>query len=276
MNTAHTSAVPSLTPAADWLTRQLSSGATQFGAFLPAGFPTPRSDVIALRLFADRGATILEVGIPTEEAIYDGPLITAAYQEALRRGIRVADVLQTVHRAATTTDASVVVMTYWSPVHAYGVTRFATHLAKAGAAGAMIVDLPPSEAPAWTAAARAAGIHAPRLAARSATRGELEHLAATATGWLYAPAAATRTGYTGDLDVPALQTFTEHLRAAGSAPVVTGIGVSTPEKAAQIRHLVSGVVVGTPVVKPLLELGGSQGLRAAADQVEAFARALRP
>ncbi|MEV1040447.1 tryptophan synthase subunit alpha [Streptomyces sp. NPDC050204] len=266
---------PALTPAARWLTRQLTQYAPQLGVFLPAGCPSARTDVAALRLFADRGAGILEIGIPHRDAVFDGPLIQDAYRQALRQGIGVADVLETVSRAATLTAASVVVMTYWEPVHAYGPARFAQALATAGAAGAMIVDLPSAEAAAWLASARAAGIHTPQLVSRAATDQELNHLGATATGWLYAPAAEALTGYTGDLDVPALHAFTHRLYATGSAPVVTGIGISTPEKARSVRHLVNGVVVGTPVVRPLLELGGSEGLSTAAGQVEAFSRALR-
>jgi tryptophan synthase alpha chain len=273
---AATDGSPPLTPAAAWLTDRLTRRAPQLGVFLPAGFPSPRSDVVALRLLAARGAGILEVGIPHHDPVYDGPLVPAAYRGALRHGTRVADVLESVHRAATTTGSSVVVMTYWAPVCNYGPARFARDLAVAGAAGAMIVDLPSSEAGPWLDAAHAVGIHTPRLVSRRASDSELHQVATTATGWVYAPAAEALTGYTGQLNIPALEAFTQRLNAAGPTPVVTGIGVSTPARAAQIQHLVSGVVIGTPVVRPLLELGAADGLRAAADQVAAFADALQP
>ncbi|MDT9695848.1 hypothetical protein [Streptomyces sp. P17] len=53
-----------LTPAAAWLTQRLTQHAPQLGVFLPAGFPSTSDDSAALRLFADRGAGVLEVGIP--------------------------------------------------------------------------------------------------------------------------------------------------------------------------------------------------------------------
>ncbi|MGW0703014.1 tryptophan synthase subunit alpha [Streptomyces sp. NPDC002867] len=264
-----------LTPAAAWLTERLNGPRPQLGVFLPAGFPDARSDVIALRLFAAHGAGILEVGIPHTAPVYDGALITAAYQAALGHGTGVVEALETVHRAAVTTTASVVVMTYWAPVRAYGVDRFADDLAAAGAAGAMIVDLPDKHADSWVAAARVAGIHTPHFVRRDATNAELCQVAARASGWLYAPAADARTGYTGALNIIELQTFTHRLRSvAATTPVVTGIGISTPTKAATVQGLVDGVVVGTPIVRPLLQLGASAGLRAAAQNVAAFADSL--
>ncbi|MEV7885161.1 tryptophan synthase subunit alpha [Streptomyces sp. NPDC002817] len=265
-----------LTHASIWLTQRLTHHAPQLGVFLPAGFPSRGNDSAALRLFADRGAGLLEVGIPHHEAVYDGPLITAAYQQALRQGTGVLDALRTVNRVASTTEASVVVMTYWAPVRDWGPEHFAHDLAAAGAAGAMIVDLPVDQAEPWLSAAQAAGIHTPQLVSWQASDAELHQVVAAATGWVYAPAADALTGYTGDIDIPALSAFTERLHAAGPTPVVTGIGISTPEKAAQVRNLVSGIVIGTPVVRPLLELGASHGLRTAADQVSAFAEALNP
>jgi tryptophan synthase alpha chain len=274
---ARTVAAPALTEAATALTRRLARPTTQLGVFLPARFPFPssRTDAHALCHFAARGADILEIGIPHHDAVYDGPLIQEAYREALRQGTGVRDVLETVHLATAHSSASVVVMTYWDPIRAYGPARFARHLAAAGGAGAMVVDLPEEAFASWSTATREAGIHAPHLVSRAASDTELQRAATTATGWLYAPAADALTGYTGPLDVAALDSFTRRLHQPGWAPVVTGIGISTPEKARQVRHMVSGVVIGTPVVRAFHDLGPHKGLETAGDQVEAFALALR-
>ncbi|MGW1412083.1 tryptophan synthase subunit alpha [Streptomyces sp. NPDC002403] len=232
------------------LTERLRRPVPQLGVFLPAGFPSPHHNAIALRLFAARGADILEVGVPHHHAPYDGPLVSAAYQQALRDGTCTSDVMDTVHRVATTTDASIIVMTYWEPVHACGTRQFARDLAAADAAGAMIVDLPSHYAPEWIAAAREAGIHTPHLVARDATDQELARTATVASGWVYAPAAEALTGYTGELDIRSLAAFTRRLQAAGPTPVVTGIGVSTPAKAAQVKELVDSFVIGSPLSAP--------------------------
>ncbi|MFB6887169.1 tryptophan synthase subunit alpha [Streptomyces noursei] len=266
-----------VTPAAAWLTAQLMHRSTpHLGVFLPAGIPTVQADVEALGIFARCGARFFEVGVPYSDPFLDGPVITAAYEQALSRGTSVVDVLETVHQIVTTAWAPVVVVSYWGPVLQYGgATRFSQDLAAAGAAGAMIVDLPLEEAGPWLAASRQAGLHTPQLVSRRASDERLARVCSAASGWVYAPAAEAPTGYAGPLDVEALEKFTGRLRAAGTAPVITGVGVSSPEKAASVRHLVDGVVIGTPVIRPLLEMTVSEGLRAAADRVSLFAAALQ-
>ncbi|MFE6939680.1 hypothetical protein [Streptomyces chartreusis] len=53
-----------LTSASNWLTQRLTQHAPQLGVLLPAGVPSPGDDSATLRIFADRGAGLLEVGIP--------------------------------------------------------------------------------------------------------------------------------------------------------------------------------------------------------------------
>ncbi|MFD4529925.1 tryptophan synthase subunit alpha [Streptomyces sp. NPDC058470] len=262
-----------LTPAATGLTALLAHRQRPaLGAFLPAGFPNWTAGIEALRAFTRHGADFLEVGVPHHTPSLDGPDIAAAYTQALGQGARMAHVFSTIRLAASSTAVPVVAMSYWAPVLDFGVTRFAQDLAQAGAAGAMIPDLPVAEAGEWTDAARKAGLHTPQFAPRSAGDDQLAAITAAASGWIYAPAAAAPTGYQGDLDLPALDAFTTRLRSYTSLPVVGGIGISTPQRAGQVAPYVDGVVIGSPLVRPLLE--GPVGLDGAVEQVRAFAHAL--
>ncbi|MFF8786846.1 tryptophan synthase subunit alpha [Streptomyces sp. NPDC015125] len=262
------------TPAAVQLTHLLHQNADPaLGVFLPAGYPTPSKGVDLLHAFVQQGAAVLEVGVPTGSAPLDGPVISAAYEHALRHGARMADVMDTVRHAADS-GAPVVVMSYWSPVAEYGVEPFAQGLAEAGAAGAMIPDLPLDQAGPWLAAARTAGIHTPQFAPRDADENLLTRISAAASGWIYAPAVTAATGYRGELDLEALNRFTTRLRAATAQPVVAGIGISTPLRARAVAPYVSGIVMGTPAVRPLLETPGAAGRTRSIGCVRAFAEAL--
>ncbi|MEW1760395.1 tryptophan synthase subunit alpha [Streptomyces cyaneofuscatus] len=264
----------SVTPAAAGLTALLADRRRPaLGAFLPAGFPNWTAGIEALRAFTRHGADFLEVGVPHHTPSLDGPDIAAAYAEALSQGARMAHVLSTIRLAASSTNVPVVAMSYWASVLDFGGPgRFAQDLAQSGAAGAMIPDLPVTEAGEWIDAARQAGLHTPQFAPRDASDDELVAIAAAASGWIYAPAAAAPTGYQGDLDLPAISAFTARLRAHTSLPVVGGIGISTPARAASVTPYVDGVVIGSPLVRPLLE--GPAGLDGAVEQVRAFAHAL--
>ncbi|MFF9785683.1 tryptophan synthase subunit alpha [Streptomyces nigrescens] len=264
-------------PAAANLTDLLTDGShTALGAFLPAGFPNFTAGIETLRAFTRHGADFLEVGVPVHEPTLDGPDITQAYAQALGQGAGMAHALSTIRLAVSITGVPVVAMTYWTPVLEFGIRRFAQNLARVGAAGAMIPDLPLSEAGGWIATAREAGIHTPQFAPRSADDEELSRITDAASGWVYAPAASAPTGFQGELDLKALGDFTARLRSATSLPVVGGIGISTPERAVAVAPYVDAVVIGSPLVRPLLQAHGALGLETAALQLQAFADALNP
>ncbi|MFJ4741210.1 tryptophan synthase subunit alpha [Streptomyces sp. NPDC088775] len=260
-----------ITPAAARLTARLAKPIPAFGAYLPAGFPAPGLDIEILQMLSAAGADVLEVGLPHPHAPLDGPVITAANQRSLEHGTQIQDVFTTVRRAAETTQASVLVMTYWEPVRAHGLRRFARELADAGAAGALIPDLPAAAAAVWAVAARAAGLHNLQFTPRQANDTELSQVTAAASGWLYAPAATGRTGYQGHLDIAALTAFTHRLKRLSDVPIVTGVGISTPELAEQVAPHAAGVVVGSPIVRCLLQHPDSTGVSAAADTAALFA-----
>ncbi|MCX4826561.1 tryptophan synthase subunit alpha [Streptomyces sp. NBC_01142] len=264
-----------LTPAATGLTALLTHRQRPaLGAFLPAGFPNWTAGIETLRAFTRHGADFLEVGVPHHTPTLDGPDISAAYAQALGQGARMAHVFSTIRLTASSTAVPVVAMSYWAPVLDFGIQRFAQDLAQAGAAGAMIPDLPASEAGEWIEAARKAGIHTPQFAPRSADDDQLAAIATAASGWIYAPAAPAPTGYQGELDLPALNDFTARLRTHSRLPVVGGIGISTPQLAEQVAPFVDAVVIGSPLIRPLLQGSAPAGLDGAVEQVRAFAHAL--
>ena len=58
------------------------------------------------------------------------------------------------------------------------------------------------------------------------------------------------------------------VREASDLPVYVGIGVSTPEQAAATARVSDGVIVGSALVRVILDGGGAHG-------VEAFVRRFR-
>jgi tryptophan synthase alpha chain len=181
--------------------------------------------------------------------VLDGDVVCSAYQQALRRGTGITDVLRTVEHAAS--RCPVVVMSYWAPIQQHGPERLAAALATAGAAAVMVPDLPPDASASWERAAAGAGLALPQFIPRTTTERQLQSLCAGASGWLYAPASNQPTGYQGPLDLTALADFTSSLHAASPLPVACGVGISTPALAASVAPLADAVVIGSPIVRAL-------------------------
>ncbi|MEV6021738.1 tryptophan synthase subunit alpha [Streptomyces sp. NPDC052036] len=254
---------------ADLLQTYLTQESCALGVFVPAGLHPATAQRQHLDQLAHAGADLFEVGLPTEDAALDGPVIQVAYHRALRSGNALDHAVRAVEHAASLRPT--VVMTYWEPVSRHGPAYVARVFADAGADGVMIVDLPAHQAARWQETARETGLRTPRLIPRTTPDPLLPAAVAGGSGWLYAPASTAPTGYRGPLDIPALAGFTQRLRTASPLPVVSGVGISTPALAARIAPLVDAVVIGTPVVRAL-----ATDPAQAPDLTAAFARALHP
>lgn len=114
-----------------------AEGRAALVGYLPAGYPTVKESIEAGIALARNGADLIEIGIPYSDPVMDGPVIQAATTEAISNGFRVADVFDVVAGITATTDAAVLVMTYWNPVMRMGVDEFSRRLAEAGERGSL-------------------------------------------------------------------------------------------------------------------------------------------
>jgi tryptophan synthase alpha chain len=205
------------------------------------------------------GADAVEVGIPFSDPMMDGPVVQEAALRALQRGTVPDQVLDGIARAEV--PVPVAVMTYYNIFFRAGHKRMARSLVAAGVTGAIIPDLPLEELAPWAAEADAAGVATVLLVAPSSPVDRVERICARARGFVYAVARMGVTGERTDVggDVAAV---VERIRAWTDLPVCVGVGVSTPEQAAEMCQVADGVVVGSALVRRLLEGKGPEGAAA--------------
>ncbi len=205
------------------------------------------------------GADAVEVGIPFSDPMIDGPVIQEAGLRALGRATVPDAVIEGIARAEV--SVPVAVMTYYNLVFRAGHKRMARSLAAAGVSGAILPDLPIEELDPWAVEADAAGIDTVLLVAPSSPPDRVERICARARGFVYAVA---RMGVTGERHEVGsdVATVVERIRRYTDMPVCVGIGVSTPAQAAEVCEVADGVVVGSALVRRLLEGGGAEGAAA--------------
>ncbi len=221
--------------------------------YLPTGFPTVARSVEAITAMIDAGADIVELGIPYTDPVIDGPVVQRATEAALAAGTHVRDVLRVVEALQDHSPSTpVLVMTYWNPVLRYGVDAFARDLATAGAAGLITPDLVPDEGRDWIAASDAQGLDRVFLVAPSSTTERLRLTAAASRGFVYAASTMGVTGVRSQVGAKAEQLVAD-TRAAGAEHVCVGLGVSTGAQAAEVGRYADGVIVGSALVRTLLD-----------------------
>lgn len=219
-------------------------------AYLPSGFPDAAGGIALMSSLVENGVDIVEVGLPYSDPLMDGPTIQAAVDQALAGGSTIESVMRTVEAVAQT-GAATLIMSYWNPIEAFGVNRFAQRLSEAGGVGVITPDLTPEEAQPWIAATDAFMLDRVFLVAPSSTQQRLGLVASVTSGFVYA---ASTMGVTGARSAvgSAARELVARTREVTTLPVAVGLGVSTPEQAAEVASYADGVIVGSAFVSRIL------------------------
>ncbi len=230
------------------LRRRRAEGRRLLVIYLTGGLGEHWSDLA--QAVADAGADAIEVGIPFSDPVMDGPVIQEASRRALAQGATPPSILETLGRLEL--GVPVAVMTYYNLVAHAGTTKMALELAAAGVAGAILPDLPLDEAGPWCKDADEAGVETVLLAAPTTPVERLRRICARSRGFLYAVGLLGVTGERAQLATSALEIATR-AKAETDLPVLVGVGVSTPAQAATVASVADGVVIGSAVVRRILE-----------------------
>ena len=224
--------------------------------------------LITLEALAGSGADAIEVGIPFSDPMIDGATIQEASLRALARGTTPDGILADLSRIDV--GVPIVVMTYYNLIYRAGHERIAGMMAESRVSGAIIPDLPLEELDPWAEAADSAGVATVLLVAPSTPPERISAICGRSRGFVYA---VGRMGVTGEQAVLAASArqVAERVTAVTDVPVCVGIGVSTPEQAVAVSEVADGVVVGSALVRRLLEGEGPEG---AAAFVSSLRRAL--
>lgn len=231
---------------------QLARGNAALIGYLPVGFPSVSQSIEAAQVLLDNGVDIIELGFPYSDPAMDGPIIQQATTRALEQGVHLEDLFTAVEQLSSG-GAPILSMTYWNPVHWYGVERFSKDFAAAGGAGLITPDLPPEESGQWKESSDRYDLERIYLAALSSTDERLKLISEESRGWVYAASSMGVTGARSWID-ERLANLVSRIRESGAETVCVGLGVSTGEQARTIGTYADGVIVGSAFIKPLLSL----------------------
>jgi tryptophan synthase alpha chain len=139
---------------------------------------------------------------------------------------------------------AIIFMSYLNPVLTYGVERFATDAAAAGADGIILLDLPPEEAAATKRTFDAAGIDIIFLVAPTSSDERIKLIASQAAGFIYCVSVAGVTGARSELP-PGLGDFVARVRRCTPLPLAVGFGISRREHIESLAGVADGAVIGS-------------------------------
>lgn len=242
-----------MTALRDHLDARVSAGRKLLVPYLMAGVPDRDSFRDALDAVS-ASADAVELGLPFSDPLMDGPVIAEAGQRALRLGVGPLDALEVAEPPAG--GSFRIAMTYYNPIHRTGEAAFCKRAAAAGISGLIVPDLPLEESASLRAAAAEEGLAWIPLVAPTSPSDRVRAITGTATGFVYAVSTLGVTGTRAQLSERAARVVAA-CREATDAPVLVGIGVSSPDHAVEAARTADGVVIGTAVVRLVLEEGAA-------------------
>ncbi|MEY3890283.1 MAG: hypothetical protein RLY62_465 [Actinomycetota bacterium] len=228
--------------------------------YIPAGFPTQKKAKKIIKAMIDGGIDAIEIGYPYSDPVMDGPVIQSASEEAINNGAGVDEVFELLQMSVELGIPSVV-MSYWSPIEKYGVSKFASEIAKKGGSGVITPDLTFEESNVWRSEAARNSINRIYVVAPSSGEARLIKVTSECSGFIYAASLMGVTGARSAVSANAKQ-LVERIRRVSDKPIAVGLGVSTKEQAREVATFADGVIVGSAFIKIVQEFGaGRKGLK---------------
>lgn len=227
--------------------------------YITAGDPDLETSYRLVLSLEEAGVDLIEVGVPFSDPTADGPVIQAASQRALAKGVTLSGILDMIESLREVSAIPIVLFGYYNPIFSYGNERFAARAKGAGVDGILVVDLPQEESHELRRYTDAAGLDFISLIAPTTSDRRIRQIADKATGFLYY---ISVTGVTGTAQ-PVIQDIKvdiERVRKRSALPLLIGFGISTPSQAAAIASCADGIVVGSALVRIIGEKGGDENL----------------
>jgi tryptophan synthase alpha chain len=265
--------------AIDILFRQLrSSGRKALMPFVTAGDPDLDFTAAVIRRLADRGCSLVELGIPYSDSVADGPVIQASYTRSLNHKIKLAEILAMVgglkkRGQAPFSPASVgeevglsgggketsplfstpiITMVSYSIVFRHGLEKYVADAKRSGVAGAIVPDLPVEEAGPLADICRREDFSLIQLITPTTPRDRAIRIAERTTGFIYY---VSVTGITGERTAmpPEIIENVGWLRRQTPLPICIGFGISRPEHIRMLAPVADGLIVGSAIVRKIAE-----------------------
>jgi tryptophan synthase alpha chain len=242
--------------------------------YVTVGYPSLDVTRRLVPIMGRQGADLIELGVPFSDPLADGATVQRASHAALENGVSLEDCLGVAAEVRRANEVPLLFMSYYNPIHRYGIERFAADCAAAGIDGLIVPDLPPEEAGPLKDACSAYGLDVIFLVAPTSTDERLSRVAELASGFIYCVSLAGVTGARTELGEQ-VDDLVARVRRYTDLPLVVGFGISTPEHVARVAAVADGAVVGSALINLLESAAEDDMILEVSDYIRSLKEATR-
>lgn len=219
--------------------------------FLTSGFPTKNSFVDLAKQVLDSGADMIELGIPFSDPLADGPIIQASSKIALDNGIKPKDVLSFSEAITSGTEKPVILMGYANPIRKYGVENFLRDANNSGVKGLIVPDVPLEEYDFFFENGTG-NLDVILLTTPTSNEERIKEIDEKSSGFVYCVSITGTTGVKEKFSHEVINNISRTRSIIKKNKMMIGFGVSKPEDVKTFSPYCDGVIVGSAVIKSLL------------------------
>ena len=246
-----------------------AEGRTGLYIYVTAGCPIAEAIVDIVRRAEEAGADAIELGLPFSDPMADGPVIQEASVIALKQGMTMKKALEVVKEIRKHSEIPLIGMGYINMVHHYGFEKFVEDFKAAGMDGVIFPDVPHEESADMRRICAAHDFTLTEFITPGTTEERMAETWKDAMGFIYC---ISNYGVTGvkEIDYSIIGGICKTARRYTDVPLAIGFGIGTPEAAARAAKQADGVIVGSAVVKHIIDGDIDGGIRLIADMRKAL------
>lgn len=213
-------------------------------------FPVQGTTVPLVLALEKAGAACVELGVPFSDPLADGPTIQQSSGIALKNGVTVDSIFESVQRIREKSNIPIILMGYVNPILFYGMEKFLKTCTRCGVDGLIIPDLPPEESSEFHTLAVQYGISIIYLIAPTSSDERIRRLDSLSTDFTYCVSVTGVTGTRSSFG-DHFDEFLQRVKNNTSKPFVVGFGITNKTQIERITKTADGVVVGSAFLQSI-------------------------
>lgn len=236
--------------------------------FLTSGFPAKNNFVENTIEILSNGADMIELGFPFSDPLADGTTIQASSQIALENGITIKDSFYYAEKIKSKIDKPIIAMGYANPIINYGYEKFIEDAANSGIDGLIVPDVPLEEHDYFFSPLRNE-LEVILLTTPTSNEEKIKKIDFRSSGFVYCVSVTGTTGIRKDFSADVFKNLERTYSLIKSNKMLIGFGISTPDDIKKFSNYCDGVIVGSAVIKSLMNDDFSDTLRLVSNLKEA-------
>lgn len=219
--------------------------------YFTAGFPNLNDTQKILHSLQNRGADLVEVGMPYSDPLADGPVIQNSSMKALKNGMTIKKLFEQLNEIKDEIKIPLILMGYLNPVLQYGLNRFCAHAKNAGISGIILPDLPvPTYENEYQKAFTENELDFIFLITPETSEERIRKIDSLSNGFIYAVSSSSITGKNADLK--AQENYFKRINSLKlKNKILIGFGIRNHQSFKQACEYAAGAIIGTAYINAI-------------------------